>query len=378
MKKKGFLFLFLISFFCFTSGVKADSYSYSWSGDFSITNGSNSVPVLTQYGMYGNQVNITKVSTDYQYLRFYNTDWHFDSTASSFLISGILMGRDGSMQMDKITCSNSHTNEYGVSTCTIYDGIVHHTISIDVIAYYNNDFYASHCKTNFTEQGYFLAECPIIEGMRGMSSIKVNMANSYISEDYSVFLGLTREMTWVHSDTSAIRDQTIQQHEDAQEQIKKQEELNNAVTSESDNPEDKSCGLICKLKGIFTGIIELPVKLITLLIDAMKSLFIPKDMSFINEFVASIENKLGFIAQIPMSIIEFTLNLASSTWQEFNSITFPTVSIFGYYFWEGQEIDLTEAINIFKPFKYLTNVLCVTLFCGTLLKWWKRFNGGDS
>lgn len=118
--------------------------------------------------------------------------------------------------------------------------------------------------------------------------------------------------------------------------------------------------------------------LLTGILEGIKALFIPNDMSFINKFVNSIENKLGFIAQIPMSIIEFTLSLANATWQEFNSITFPSISIFGYYFWNSQTIDLTEAINIFKPFKYVTDVLCITLFCGTLLKWWERFNGGGS
>ena len=119
-------------------------------------------------------------------------------------------------------------------------------------------------------------------------------------------------------------------------------------------------------------------KLIELLVDALIGLFVPEDMSFITDFVDSLENKLGFIAAIPVQIIEFTLNLATATWTEFNSISFPEIEIFGYKFWNAQEIDLTEAINIFKPFKYVTDVVCVVLCARTLNRWRENFTGGGS
>lgn len=155
-------------------------------------------------------------------------------------------------------------------------------------------------------------------------------------------------------------------------------ETNEAINKEDSDTSSSSCGVICKLKGIFTGIIELPGKLITLLIDALKSLFIPENTDFITNFVDSIENKLGFIAEVPISIIEFTLNLAKASWEEVTSISFPSISIFGYNFWEATEVDITEGINIFKPFKYITDCLCVIICARTLNKWRENFTGGGS
>lgn len=127
-------------------------------------------------------------------------------------------------------------------------------------------------------------------------------------------------------------------------------------------------------KGIWETIKSLP----SLIIDKLLGLFVPDDTDFIDNFVESIENKLGFIATIPIQFIDFLLGLANATWEEVTSINFPAISIFGYNFWNAQEIDLTEAINIFKPFKYVTDVIAVTLFCNTLLKWWQNFTGGNN
>lgn len=117
-------------------------------------------------------------------------------------------------------------------------------------------------------------------------------------------------------------------------------------------------------------------KLVELILNMLKSLFIPEDMDFVTNFVEALESKLGFIAAIPVKIIEFTMSLATATWSEFNSIQLPSISIFGYNFWNAQEIDLTEAINIFKPFKYVTDVICVVICAQTLNKWREKFTGG--
>lgn len=159
----------------------------------------------------------------------------------------------------------------------------------------------------------------------------------------------------------------------------KQQETNNILKDSlnSDNYviEDKSCGVICKLKGIFSGIIELPGKFVTLLVDALKSLFIPKNMDFINNLVDSLENKLGLIAEVPIQCIEFIMNLANATWTEFKSVSLPSISIFGYNFWNAQEIDISEGIKIFSTFKYVTDVICVAICVKTLFKWYEGFAG---
>lgn len=127
-------------------------------------------------------------------------------------------------------------------------------------------------------------------------------------------------------------------------------------------------------KGIWETIKGLPGKLL----DMLKGLFIPDNFDFLNDFKETLENKLGFIAEVPISIIEFAFGLATATWEEFNSITFPSIEIFGVNFWNSQEISLQEAINIFRPYRYITDVICVVICVRTLRKWYEKFgSGGD-
>lgn len=166
---------------------------------------------------------------------------------------------------------------------------------------------------------------------------------------------------------------------DSQNQTnEKLDELNDSINGESEDTTSKSCGIICKLKGIFTGIIELPTKLVSLLIDALKSLIVPDDMDFINDFVESIENKLGFIAAIPVQIIEFGLDLATASWEDITSVSLPSISIFGYSFWNAQEVDISEGLAIFQTFRYVTDALCVVICAKGLIKLWENFTGGGS
>lgn len=127
-------------------------------------------------------------------------------------------------------------------------------------------------------------------------------------------------------------------------------------------------------KGIWNTIKNLPKAFL----DMLLGLFIPDNMDFLNDFVDVLEDKLGFIASIPIQLIEFITNLVSTSWETFDSITLPSINIFGYNFWNAQEIDLTEAINIFKPFKYVTDVICVVICARTLNRWRETFSGGGS
>lgn len=119
-------------------------------------------------------------------------------------------------------------------------------------------------------------------------------------------------------------------------------------------------------------------KLIELLVNALKSLFIPEDLSFLNTFKDTISNKLGFIASIPIQIIDFILDLPNAVFQEVNTLHFPRVNIFGYYFWDDMEIDLTIGKSIFSAIKYLTDLTCIVLCVNTLWKWYHSFTGGDT
>lgn len=125
-------------------------------------------------------------------------------------------------------------------------------------------------------------------------------------------------------------------------------------------------------KGIWETIKGIPGKIL----DGFKSLFIPEDMGFLDDFKETLENKLGFIAQIPIAIIDFGLDLVNLEVEEMTSITFPTIEIMGVHFWPEMNVDITPILDKFKNFKYLTDVLCVTLCVNTLRKWRERFTGG--
>jgi len=157
--------------------------------------------------------------------------------------------------------------------------------------------------------------------------------------------------------------------------VNSQKEIDNANKNHQEAEQTRK-GILGTIKSVLTSIIELPGKIVNLLIDGLKSLFIPNDMDFINDFINSIEKKLGFIAEIPMSIIDFGMNLSKASWNEITSISFPSISIFGYNFWSAQEIDISEGLNIFKPFKYVTDILLVVIMSRGLLKLWESFTGG--
>lgn len=186
----------------------------------------------------------------------------------------------------------------------------------------------------------------------------------------------------IENQTDTIIEQTNklnQSIEDLKESLlENNDELNDIYTNDTEN-EDGTCGgILCNLKKVVRAVINLPGTLINAIIDALKSLFIPDDFDFINDFKDSIETKLGFVAEIPSTMIEFLFLLGTQEWEEMDSISFPEIEVFGYKFWNSQEIDLTEAINIFKPFKYITDVLCVIICINTMARWREKFTGGGN
>lgn len=124
------------------------------------------------------------------------------------------------------------------------------------------------------------------------------------------------------------------------------------------------------------GILETLKNVPNLIIDGIKGLFIPEDMSFLENFRDSLVDKLGFIAEVPLAVLDFILNLLTASWEEFNSITLPSIDIFGYKFWNETEISLQPAIDIFKPYLWVTDILCVVLCVNTLRKWYEGFAAG--
>lgn len=113
------------------------------------------------------------------------------------------------------------------------------------------------------------------------------------------------------------------------------------------------------------------------ILEGLKKLFIPEDMSFIDNLKESLENKLGFIASVPLQVIDYILALPNKIFTPITSITFPEIPIFGVKFWSGQEIDISEGLKIFQAMKYFGDIACVIIVVNTLNKWYRSFGGGN-
>lgn len=202
----------------------------------------------------------------------------------------------------------------------------------------------------------------------GSSSLSESDIQSALSSDFNNLSNKIEDMKSEQEKTNSKLDSTNS----------KLDETNKTLTSEDDDTTSSSCGIVCKLKGIFTSITELPKKIVDFMIDGLKSLFIPENTDFITDFVDSLEDKLGLIAEVPIAIIEFGLDLVNSSWESVTSISLPSIEIFGYNFWNAQEIDISQGLAIFQPYKYITDCICVLICCRTLVKWRENFSGGGS
>ena len=117
-------------------------------------------------------------------------------------------------------------------------------------------------------------------------------------------------------------------------------------------------------------------KLVELIINGLKSLFIPKNLDFLEYFKDTMSEKLGFIASIPLQLIDFIIDLKDYAFSTPTSLTFPTISIFGYSFWNQMTIDITEGLSWVSAIKYVTDIICVILCVNTLRKFYNSFFGG--
>lgn len=89
-----------------------------------------------------------------------------------------------------------------------------------------------------------------------------------------------------------------------------QDKINDTLNSEDFDTSSKKCGVVCKLKGIWEGIVSLPKKVADAFGDILKSLFVPENDYFKNwfdELSTYFNNKLGFLVY-PFTFITDTLN----------------------------------------------------------------------
>lgn len=117
-------------------------------------------------------------------------------------------------------------------------------------------------------------------------------------------------------------------------------------------------------------------KLVELIINGLKSLFIPDNFDFLDSFKDTMSQKLGFIASIPLQLIDFIIDLKDYAFSTPTSLSFPTISIFGYSFWNQMTIDITEGLSWVSAIKYVTDIICVILCVNTLRKFYNSFFGG--
>lgn len=242
----------------------------------------------------------------------------------------------------------------------------------------------SSCKTNAGNSGFqFRLYLPVSKWNVGSGNTRlwaVDDTINFKSKNYNALVTIfgvyyTDENITSDGYDFSIIDGQIKNTNSKLDDVNKNQQDTNKKLDEAENTRK---GILGTIKDVLSNIINLPKKIVDLVVDGLKSLFIPDDTEFITNFVDSIENKLGFIAEVPISVINFGLGLVNASWTEVTSISFPSINIFGYYFWDAQEIDITTGINIFKPYKYITDVLCVVLCVATLNKWREKFTGGGS
>lgn len=203
---------------------------------------------------------------------------------------------------------------------------------------------------------------------------RYNLADGYSNVYlYSLWSSFNQSGSEVAFQILSVKNDLYTSEIQAQDDVNKK---NQEIIDKQDEAENTRKGIWGTIKEVLSNIIALPKKIVEFLVDALKSLFIPEDMSFLDDFKETLENKLGFIAQIPIAIIDFGLDLVNLEVEEMTSITFPTVEIMGVHFWPDMNVDITPILAKFKNFKYLTDVLCVTLCVNTLRKWRERFTGG--
>lgn len=152
--------------------------------------------------------------------------------------------------------------------------------------------------------------------------------------------------------------------------------INSNITSDDEDTTSNKCGIICKLKGIFSGIVELPGKIANLI----KGLFVPDDFDFINDFKDVMISKLGILAQVPDMLLSFLNDIKNKEYTK-QCFTMPKMSFFGYSFWDEMSFCIQDSFyyNIIKDYRWMTNIVPVfgvLFYCYNAYK--KFFGEGDS
>ncbi len=224
--------------------------------------------------------------------------------------------------------------------------------------------------------GILTVSCPLQRDVHYITAVIFNITSSSGFAIGDTTVGIGRYFALEKSDnssntiSSAIINQTDTMNKNQQQTNNRLDNLNNSITSNSSDTSSESCGLLCKLKGIFTGIIELPSKLVNLLIEALKALFVPTDnqlYEIINDSKDLSEN-FGFVGEsINFFITIFTslLGLVNANGCiEFPEFTVGATSMFdSVTFWENQLICLNDNVILSTHIETIRTVTSIVLVC---------------
>ena len=158
-------------------------------------------------------------------------------------------------------------------------------------------------------------------------------------------------------------------------------------TNKLDEQVETSKGILGTLKSVFTSIVELPKKIVDLLVDGLKSLFVPDSEELnqlMDDFKATISEKLGVIYQAGDLIISIFQNIIDDNSVENACLTFPELKVPNVDKAIIEETDfcfneITDEIPILlTTIRGLSGVFITLTFINMLKKKYDDFiNGGD-
>ena len=171
---------------------------------------------------------------------------------------------------------------------------------------------------------------------------------------------------------SVFKEDYLTQIVNNQEVNNKLEDINETLNGEDNDFNSKKCGIVCKLKGLGTAIFELPSKLVTLLIDGIKGLFVPTDdqlYEIVNDSKDLTEN-FGFIGESMnffINIFTTLLGLVNANGcLELPEFTIGSTTLFdSHTFWDARNVCLADnevlSSNI-DTIRSFTSIVLVAMF----------------
>lgn len=150
------------------------------------------------------------------------------------------------------------------------------------------------------------------------------------------------------------------------------DDITDSINSEDNDTTSKKCGVICKLKGIFTGITELPGKIANLI----KGLFVPDNFDFINDFKDVMIEKLGILGQVPDMLLTFLNDILNKEYTN-QCFKMPKMEFWGYSFWNEMNFCIQDSFyyKIIKDYRWMTNIVPVFGVLFYSYRTYKKFFG---